>query len=1058
MEGIYSFNLKVTDDSSASANTIVSVTVNTRVLFDIGPDLTSGADAGGKYWNNITDGTAGVKVSNAVTTGNTTTGISLSVVNRIDGTFNTAGPGTNTGNSIGVVGDYPVSATADFAFAHPSASNGQWKISGLVPSKVYAVKFWGTRTAPDERVIKIKRSDESTWLQYDARNNVDFNNGATFTFTGKTEMAFDISVDANSSFGHISVVDIQVTNAPVVCTAAITISSNQSVATCSGTAQTFTAIPINGGTAPAFQWQKNAMDIPGATLPTFTTTTLLNNEVITCKLIANTSCGTGNTATSNAIAVSILPIVPKAGTISGPTAICSFIGSSSNATYSIAPLANATIYVWSVPPGASIVSGQGTNSINVSYAATFGTVDTIAVLGGFCTNSLPTQLVVNKTIPAIPGAISGPVDPCIFVGQTTTAGYSIAPVANATSYTWTVPAGATIVSGQGTTNIQVSYSNGFVSGSIKVTADANCGSRAPRSLTVSAKGPAAPTAITGPTSACSFLGTNNQVTYSIASVVGASSYTWTLPANVLLVSGQGTTSIIVTFSAGYTSSAIKVRSVSNCASSGDRSLNVTTSTSSTPGAISGPTNACAFIGNDLQATYTIRKVSNASAYIWTVPAGMAIISHPGGAGINDTIVRVVFNSNFISGSSIAVQSAGCVPSAARSLSIIKTGGPSTPSAISGEANPCAFVGTNTTTAYHIAQAPGASSYNWSVPAGSTATHPNGVGVNDTIILVTYNTGFTSGTISVTATNGCGTSSARSFSVKALVPSTTPTITGPTDPCLWIGTAGATYTIRKIANATAYTWTIPSAGATVTHPNGAGMNDTIIIVNFTTAFVSGNITARADAVCGSSSVRTLSLVRKMPSTPGNITTTLLSACPARQYSYAIAVLPANATSATWTVPAGATIVSGQGTTAITVSYPATAVSSAVTVRGTNNCGNSSSARTATIQLPACSALPKGSLDGGEIPMTISRPVQIESGLEVKILANPTYNDFRLVVLSDDKKTPVYIRMSDISSKMLEIKRGIIPGQQFSFGNNYGKGVYLGEIIQGSHHKVIKLIKL
>lgn len=1059
LEGIYTFQLSVTDDSSAVSTTSLTLTVNSRVLFDIGPDFTTGADAGGKFWNNVANGQEGIKVTDAVTTGNTSTGISLEIINRIDGTFNVGGPGTNTGNTVGSVGDYPNSTTTDFAFAHPSASNGQWKIAGLDANKQYSIKFWGTRTTADERIIKIKRNDEVNFQAYNATNNNDYNNAALFTFSGKTEMTFDIQVDVNSAFGHISIIDIKYTNAPVDCTPSIVISSDQTGANCSGSAVSFTATPTKGGANPTYQWRRNGINISGANAATFTTTTLINNDQISCFMTANTICATGTTATSNSIAAVVLPIVPKAGNISGPINVCPFIGSVTNAVYSITPLVNATTYTWTVPTGATIISGQGTTSINVSFNNNFGTTDTIKVIGGICTNSAPSKLVISKVLPAIPGAISGPVNACPFVEQPTNAVYSIAPVADASSYTWTLPTGASIVSGQGTTSINVSYSNAFVSGSIKVTADANCGSRAPRSLTITKLVPSAPASISGPASACAYLGNNTEVVYSILPVTNADSYLWTLPANVSLISGQGTTSITVTFGAGFTTSALKVKSVSSCATSSDRSLNITTSSSSTPGAITGPKNACAFIDSPESAIYTVRKVSNALSYIWTVPTGATVTSHPGGTGINDTIITVSFTNSFVSGTFISVQSAGCVPSSARKLAVLRSGTPSATSSITGPTNSCPFAGTATVATYTISKSVTASSYNWTIPAGASASHPAGTGINDTIVEVTFNPGFTAGTISVAAVNACGISTARTLAVKTLLPSSTPTIVGPTDPCVWIGTSGAVYTIKKISNATSYTWTVPAIGATAIHPNGAGVNDTIIIVNYTVDFVSGSITARADASCGSSSTRTLALVKKLPSTPGLITVNLLRNCPNRQYSYTIAALPANATSVTWTAPAGATIIDGQGTTAITVNYNEGAFVGSVTAIGTNNCGNGTSARTLSINLPAC-VLPRGgSITGRSNAETeIKSPEVLTATLEANVMPNPSFNEFKLIVNSNDKKTATYLRITDISGKIIELKNAIGIGQTTSFGSNYMKGVYICEVIQGTKRKVIKLVKL
>ncbi|MFT3911999.1 MAG: GDSL-type esterase/lipase family protein [Ferruginibacter sp.] len=207
-EGRYSFLLTVTDNALNTKSDTVNVIVSSRILIDFGPDVTASPDANGKYWNTITDAQPGIKLSNAITSGNIATTIGLQVVNRIDGTFNVAGPGTNTGNSAGAVNDYPATTTSDFSFADPSATNGQWKITGLESTKQYTIKFWGTRSVADDRIIQIKRADQTTWLEYNAAGNINYNNAAIFTFSGKTQMAFDIRVKSGSAFGYICLIDI----------------------------------------------------------------------------------------------------------------------------------------------------------------------------------------------------------------------------------------------------------------------------------------------------------------------------------------------------------------------------------------------------------------------------------------------------------------------------------------------------------------------------------------------------------------------------------------------------------------------------------------------------------------------------------------------------------------------------------------------------------------------------------------------------------------------------------------------------------------------------------
>jgi subtilisin-like proprotein convertase family protein len=82
------------------------------------------------------------------------------------------------------------------------------------------------------------------------------------------------------------------------------------------------------------------------------------------------------------------------------------------------------------------------------------------------------------TPPAQPGAISGNVSVC----ENSTQSYSITAVADATSYTWSVPADATINSGQGSTGISVTF--GAAGGNISVTANNACGPGAGRSQAI----------------------------------------------------------------------------------------------------------------------------------------------------------------------------------------------------------------------------------------------------------------------------------------------------------------------------------------------------------------------------------------------------------------------------------------------------------------------------------------------------------------------------------------------------------------------------------------------
>ena len=223
-EGVYQFELAVTDNMGAISKDSLTVNVyhslpagtQQRILIDVGGSanfggtISSSPNVNGNTWNNMTDARPGVNVSNALTINNQLSEIAVEVINRVDGTYNSASsPGMGNGNTTGIVGDYPASATTDHALIHSSATNGKWRIKGLQTNKIYTIKFWGSRTnTTAARSAEIKRTDDNVWKTYNATSNTNFNNAAVFVVTGKTTMDFDIRTKAGSDFSCINVLDI----------------------------------------------------------------------------------------------------------------------------------------------------------------------------------------------------------------------------------------------------------------------------------------------------------------------------------------------------------------------------------------------------------------------------------------------------------------------------------------------------------------------------------------------------------------------------------------------------------------------------------------------------------------------------------------------------------------------------------------------------------------------------------------------------------------------------------------------------------------------------------
>ena len=531
------------------------------------------------------------------------------------------------------------------------------------------------------------------------------------------------------------------------------------------------------------------------------------------------------------------------GIITGITAQCPAL---TNQTYSISSVPNATTYTWSVPSGWAITAGQGTTTVTVT-TGTAGQNGNISVTAGTdCGTSAPRTLavIVNPDTPATPGAITGTIAQCPAIpGQT----YSVSAVPDATTYSWTVPAGWNITSGQGTTSITVTTGSSGENGNISVTAGNDCGVSVARTLAVNVNPgtPASPGAISGTITQCPAIPGQ---TYNITAVPNATTYSWSVPPGWNITNGQGTTSITVSTGSAGQNGNITVSAENSCGTSVASSLAITVGpgTPSVPGAITGTTSQCPSLTGQI---YNISSVPNATLYNWTVPSGWTITSGQGTESIT-----VSTGSTGQNGSVSVTAGNICGTSVASTLDVtVGPGIPATPGSITGTSHQCPSL---TAQIYTVSLVPNATSYNWTVPTGWAITSGQGTA---SISVTTGSTGQ-NGNISVTAENACGVSAARSLAVTVEpgTPAAPGTITGTTDQCPM--TSGQVYSISAVADATIYTWAVPS-GWTIT----SGQGTTAITVTTGTTGQNGNITVSAGNPCGTSAVNLLAVNVLSPAT-------------------------------------------------------------------------------------------------------------------------------------------------------------------------------------------------
>jgi gliding motility-associated-like protein len=200
---------------------------------------------------------------------------------------------------------------------------------------------------------------------------------------------------------------ITMTVNPVVVPAVSIAVTTGSATMCAGSSITFTATPTNGGAAPGYQWQINGTNAPGATASTFTTTTLANNDVVSCVLTGNAACASPAAATSNTITIIITTNVAPSVSIAvtaGNQTMCA----GSSITFTAAPTNGGTspAYQWQI------------NNINAA-GATGVTFTTIALAN----NDVVTCVVTSNL-----GCVSTPT--ATSTGITVTVNPLVAPAVN----------------------------------------------------------------------------------------------------------------------------------------------------------------------------------------------------------------------------------------------------------------------------------------------------------------------------------------------------------------------------------------------------------------------------------------------------------------------------------------------------------------------------------------------------------------------------------------------------------------------------------------------------
>lgn len=634
--------------------------------------------------------------------------------------------------------------------------------------------------------------------------------------------------------------------------------------------------------------------------------------------------------------------------------------------------------------------------------------------------SVPVTIVA---LPTPPGTITGGVAQGVLVGTTTTATYSIVAVTGASTYFWTAPTGVNIVSGQGTTTVNVNFQNvasgaGTI-GSLMVQSvnDTGCKSVA-KTLSLTKALPTAPSTLTltngvtttAITNISKYIGTSTVLKLTSGSVATATSYEWDLPTGVNRTDASGTNSTLPYIYVNL--------------------LGVTSS------------NTPSYVSTTGVLTYVIRLG----------------VKSKNGVGVSITNNSTLLNPTTTSTSKLLTLTA-VAPAAPASLALTNPA-----IGVTAITNISKYIGTSIYLTLTAAESPLASSYEWELPSGVYANPSSNL--TSRIIQVNF-LGVPSGTtvlrIGVKAKNGIGvsvtnntalanpstTSTAKLLTLTAAVPTAVPTVSGQI-----IGLCGGpsySYTMTASALANSYTITAP-IGSVVTSTNNPTNTENVLNTSdlsftvtypigftVTTATTVANKTIKITSVNGVGNSLTNKVIT-LSTTMSTVTLinggTTYSSCD-QTFTCSTVI---GATSYIWTVPTGATIVSGQETNTVVVNYGSLIGTQTIKVKATNSCGVSSTLKSLSLTLGVCPAVSK----------------QEESAISlinrIKLYPNPVAS--MLTIETPYNKQIDKVIIADLLGKVIVEE---IPNNNQINVEQLASGTYFIEVFSGTEKLQAKFIK-
>ncbi len=327
-----------------------------------------------------------------------------------------------------------------------------------------------------------------------------------------------------------------------------------------------------------------------------------------------------------------------------------------------------------------------------------------------------------------------------------------------------------------------------------------------------------------------------------------------------------------------------------------------------------PSNVCA----GTVATLAIPSVFKATQYIWDAPSGSYFDGNPLNISPYTTStpsVTITFGAPVGSLYNVGVQASNACGSSLRKIQKVR-GFVSVPASISGPVTVCE----NSSHSYTTPDVDGATSYLWSVTGDATVTG------NAQAATINFGPTWNGGTLCVAAQTNCYTSATKCI-VLSKSAAAISNLSGSFVAC---PNTNQLFSVSSTQGVASYNWSLP--------PGTSGNSSTNNInVFFNSGYNSpANICVSVTSVCGiTSAPKCKTVAPGLPSMPSAVSGPLTGLCG---QTVVYQCPTQNGTTFNWSAPSGATINSGQGSNAVSVTYSSFSTSP-LCVTASNACGNS-----------------------------------------------------------------------------------------------------------------------